>query len=190
MKDGRSFAFAGLWKRWGQGDELLESCTILTTEPNELCAPIHDRMPVILGDRDYEKWLDPSVVKPDEVKYMLDSYPADEMVTGPVSTHVNNVRDNDAECVTPIEAVARCGSQQSFLRPSQSPTTIRLSTMRTLQVGPGPARRSMLSGDFSFAAAVLRDYNAAAATATSSSFDPARLTCPSRVGFLIASHPD
>jgi putative SOS response-associated peptidase YedK len=104
MKDGRPFAFAGLWERWGQGDDLLESCTILTTDPNQVCAPIHDRMPVILDKADHDKWLDPSVVDPVAVKYMLDCYPADEMVAEPVSTRVNNVRKNDAECVTPIAA--------------------------------------------------------------------------------------
>jgi putative SOS response-associated peptidase YedK len=96
------FALAGLWDRWGQGDDQLESCTILTTDPNELCAPIHDRMPVILGEADYDKWLDPSVIDAGAVKYMLDCYPADEMVAESVSTHVNNVRNNDAECVAPL----------------------------------------------------------------------------------------
>jgi putative SOS response-associated peptidase YedK len=102
MKDGRTFVFAGLWERWGQGDDLLESCTILTTEPNDLCAPIHDRMPVILGAADYDKWLDSTLVDPAKVKYMLDSYPSDEMVAEPVTTHVNNVRNTDADCLAPL----------------------------------------------------------------------------------------
>lgn len=53
------FAFAGLWE-WCKGtDGPLESCTIVTTEPNELMRPPHNRMPVILPDDAYDQWLDP-----------------------------------------------------------------------------------------------------------------------------------
>jgi putative SOS response-associated peptidase YedK len=60
-------------------------------------------MPVILSEIDYDKWLDTSVIDPTAVKYMLDCYPADEMVAEPVSTHVNNVRNNDADCLNTLE---------------------------------------------------------------------------------------
>jgi putative SOS response-associated peptidase YedK len=62
VNDGELFAFAGLWDEWknAQG-ELVESCTILTTISNSLLADIHDRMPVILRQDDYELWLDPCV---------------------------------------------------------------------------------------------------------------------------------
>jgi putative SOS response-associated peptidase YedK len=53
--DDKPLAFAGLWETWND----IESCTIITTEANELMAPIHDRMPVVLGDNDYATWLDP-----------------------------------------------------------------------------------------------------------------------------------
>src|SRR5688500_7056468 len=95
MKDNRPFGFAGLWERWGE----LESCTILTTEPNELCAPVHNRMPVILGPADYDQWLDPNQANAAELLPLLDAYPASEMVAEPVSTHVNNVRNNDEGCI-------------------------------------------------------------------------------------------
>jgi putative SOS response-associated peptidase YedK len=95
MKDGRPFGFAGLWERWGE----LESCTILTTSPNDLCAPVHDRMPVILGPADYDRWLDPEVSDPAALAPLLDCYPADEMVAEPVSTHVNRVANNDEKCI-------------------------------------------------------------------------------------------
>jgi putative SOS response-associated peptidase YedK len=98
MKDNRPFGFAGLWERWGE----LESCTILTTEPNELCATVHDRMPVILGPADYDQWLDHSVTDAAKLQPLLDAYPASEMVAEPVSTHVNNVRNNDEACIAPV----------------------------------------------------------------------------------------
>jgi putative SOS response-associated peptidase YedK len=97
MKDGRPFGFAGLWDRWGE----LETCTILTTSPNELCAPLHDRMPVILGTSDYDRWLDPTQSDAAELQPLLDPYPADEMLAEPVSTHVNNVRNEDEACIAP-----------------------------------------------------------------------------------------
>jgi putative SOS response-associated peptidase YedK len=97
MKDARPFGFAGLWERWGE----LETCTILTTSPNELCAPLHDRMPVILGTSDYGRWLDPSQTDAAELQPLLAPYPADEMLAEPVSTRVNNVRNEDETCIAP-----------------------------------------------------------------------------------------
>src|SRR5438128_4435632 len=62
MKDREPFAFAGLWERWvGEEDEFIESCTILTTEPNDLLEPIHNRMAVILDQNDSELWIYPDV---------------------------------------------------------------------------------------------------------------------------------
>src|SRR6478752_3793860 len=88
-KEGRPFAFAGLWERWrGCGPERkspddskppLESCTIVTTEANELCRPIHERMPVILDPADYGLWLDPAVTDPQRLLPLLAAYPAEDM---------------------------------------------------------------------------------------------------------------
>ena len=62
MKDGGAFAFAGLWEHWEDKDGMvIESCTLLTTEPNVLLKPVHNRMPVILDQTDYEQWLDPDI---------------------------------------------------------------------------------------------------------------------------------
>ena len=69
----------------------------LTTSPNELCAFVHDRMLAILSPNDYDRWLDPSVTDVAEIQPLLDAYPADEMLATPVSTHVNNVRNNDGK---------------------------------------------------------------------------------------------
>jgi putative SOS response-associated peptidase YedK len=98
MKDNRPFGFAGLWERWGE----LESCTILTTCPNELCASVHDRMPVILSPNDYDQWLDPKVTDAPQLQLLLDPYPSDEMTADPISTHVNNVRNIDEKCIEPL----------------------------------------------------------------------------------------
>jgi len=60
MQDGQPFAFAELWEHWKEpASSVLDSCTHLTTEPNELVRPLHDRMPVILKPGHYDLWLDP-----------------------------------------------------------------------------------------------------------------------------------
>ncbi len=115
LKDGRPLAFAGLWERWGDGDEKLESCTILTTSANELCAPMHDRMPVILGPADYDRWLDAALVDPAELKYMLEPHPADEMIAEPVSPRVNSVANDDMGCIEAIEEKQPTNSAQQTL---------------------------------------------------------------------------
>jgi len=58
-RDGKPFAFAGLWERWDKGETPIESCTIITTDANDLVRPLHERMPVILHPQDFERWLDP-----------------------------------------------------------------------------------------------------------------------------------
>jgi len=100
MRDERPFGFAGLWERWkGEGGQSIDSCTILTTEANEVLRPVHDRMPVILHPDEYEMWLDTDVRKLDLIKEMLRPYPAREMIGYPVSTSVNSLRNHGAELV-------------------------------------------------------------------------------------------
>jgi putative SOS response-associated peptidase YedK len=66
MKDEDLFAFAGLWDSWRNPDnEVIESCTILTTTANEVLSLVHERMPVIIHESDYELWLDDDVRKQD-----------------------------------------------------------------------------------------------------------------------------
>lgn len=102
LQDGQPFAFAGLWERWkAPNGEAIESCTILTTEANELLRPIHDRMPVILDPNDYKLWLDP-VQKPEPLQQLLRPYRSEAMTTYPVSTQVNNPNNNSPECITEI----------------------------------------------------------------------------------------
>lgn len=101
MKDERLFAFAGLWERWGEGRDTVESCTILTTEANEVLAPVHDRMPVILRESDYGLWLDAGVTKADQLTPLLRPYPASEMTAHPVSTRVNDPRHDGEDLLAP-----------------------------------------------------------------------------------------
>src|SRR3989441_8768283 len=72
MKDSEPFAFAGLWEHWEKPDqEPIDSCVILTTEPNELLAQLHNRMPVILNAKDYDLWLDPYAQEVARLKPLL-----------------------------------------------------------------------------------------------------------------------
>jgi putative SOS response-associated peptidase YedK len=107
VDDGALFSFAGLWTAWHdrEHDEKIESCTIITTRANELVAPVHDRMPVIL-DRDAERaWFDPELSGHEAVTLLL-PYPAEHMSAFSVSSSLNSVR-NDNSALTagaqPIE---------------------------------------------------------------------------------------
>lgn len=103
MKDGRPFAFAGLWEHW-EGDEgVIDSCTLLTTKPNPLMAEVHDRMPVILPPESYDLWLDPTMQKAEQLEPLLTSYPQEEMEAYPVSRFVNKPGNDEPRC---IESVA------------------------------------------------------------------------------------
>ena len=98
-KSGRPFAFAGLWESWdGDGSEI-HSCTILTTDANDLVGEVHHRMPVILPPGDYELWLDPDVREPGELLPLLAPYPANDMEVYQVSRRVNRPSNNDPDCV-------------------------------------------------------------------------------------------
>ena len=102
MADGRPFGFAGLWSEWRSGDgSEVRSCTIVTTEPNELMASIHNRMPVILSPDAYAQWIDPAVRTPESLGAFIKPYPAEEMAAYPVSTLVNNPKNDRPECVVP-----------------------------------------------------------------------------------------
>jgi putative SOS response-associated peptidase YedK len=103
MAGGGLFAIAGLWEHWQSPDgSEIESCTLLTTGPNELLQPVHNRMPVILAEEDFDLWLDPGAQHPGEVQPLLRPYPADQMSFYPVSTHVNNPRNEDPQCIEPL----------------------------------------------------------------------------------------
>ena len=103
LQNGQPFAFAGLWERWRSPDgEEIQSCTILTTEANEILRPIHDRMPVILDSKDYDLWLDPEVQNTEPLQQLLRPYPAKAMTSYAVSTKVNNPANNTPECINSL----------------------------------------------------------------------------------------
>lgn len=102
-KDDRPFGFAGLWEHWeGEDGTIIASCTLLTTEPNELMRPIHNRMPVIVAKEDYPRWLDPSIQEAAPLAPLLSPWPADSMEAYPVSAYVNSPTHDDPQCVQPL----------------------------------------------------------------------------------------
>lgn len=86
------FGFAGLWEEWldKKSGESLETCTIITTEANDVLKPVHDRMPVILKAADYDEWLDTKEANTDKLQKLLAPYPPDEMSSHAVSRAVNS----------------------------------------------------------------------------------------------------
>ena len=102
MRDGKPFAFAGLWDEWRAADaSTIRTCTIITTAPNGLMAPIHDRMPVILQPQDYAEWLDEMPRSPDSLQHLITAFPAEKMDAYPVSALVNSPSNDRAELVQP-----------------------------------------------------------------------------------------
>lgn len=102
MANRQLFAFAGLWDRWEQEGQVVESYSVIVTEPNELMQAIHNRMPVIIPPGQYTRWLDPTLTDPKEVLPLLRPYPADKMSAYQVSTRVNNARFDDPALLAPI----------------------------------------------------------------------------------------
>ena len=102
LQNDRPFGLAGLWERWEKGGEPVESCTILTTDANELMQPIHERMPVILSPDQYDLWLDPRCQDTEKMANLLRPYSSKDLLAYPVSTLVNNWRHDEAKCVEAI----------------------------------------------------------------------------------------
>ena len=103
MRDGQAFAFAGLWEQWsGQDGSSIESCTLLTTEPNDLVRPVHNRMPVIVQSLDYELWLDRDIQDVARLDHILKPLPSQMLDAYPVSRHVNSPDNDDARCIEPL----------------------------------------------------------------------------------------
>ena len=105
MTDENAFAMAGLWERWtvgkAGGSLPIESCTIVTTKANSFTGDIHDRMPVILEPNEWWTWLDVSIQDRKKLETLLRPYPASGMRMVPVSTFVNNPRNEDPKCIEP-----------------------------------------------------------------------------------------
>ena len=103
MKDEHPFAFAGLFSVWkGEDGEERPSFTVITTEANAMMKKVHHRMPVILKPKDFDQWLDRDYKETGNLKKLLVPYPDKEMEAYPVSTTVNNSRNDVPECLVPL----------------------------------------------------------------------------------------
>jgi putative SOS response-associated peptidase YedK len=107
--DGGLFAFAGLWERWRnpQDGSILRSFTIVTGAPNELCQPIHDRMPVILPPTAWPLWLGEEDAGPKELFALLQPYPAELMRAYPIGSAVGNVKNDEPGLLDPLAEAAK-----------------------------------------------------------------------------------
>jgi len=106
VKDDPVFGFAGLYDVWrNPAGTTLKTYTIITTTPNELMAPIHNRMPVILRQDDEMRWLSRDVLPADEVKRILSPYPAEGMEAYPVSDRVNSPGADDEKVIEPVKGL-------------------------------------------------------------------------------------
>jgi putative SOS response-associated peptidase YedK len=102
--EGELFAFAGIWDRWKDPNgNWIKSCSILTTTPNAVTAPVHDRMPVILERDSHDLWLDPGMKNMGAASDLLKPYDALKMKCYPVSTRINHAANDDEECSKPVE---------------------------------------------------------------------------------------
>lgn len=103
--DKRPMAFAGLWEYWeGQEDgDIIESCTILTTEAAEPVAKLHDRMPVILESENFDLWLNPQERQIEHLRDLLQSAELGIITMYPVTRYVNKAGNEGARCIEPLE---------------------------------------------------------------------------------------
>ena len=101
MRNDEAFAFAGIWEVWKTPDgEDVKSFSIITTEPNELMKPLHNRMPVIIKQENEEKWLQEIDIS--EAQKMLEPYPFEDLEAYPISTLVNSPKNNSEEIIRPL----------------------------------------------------------------------------------------
>ena len=115
MKSAQPFAFAGLWETYRRADgDVLNTCAIITTEPNDLLKKIHYRMPAILEPKSYDEWLDPNSFRPGRLRGLLEPYPSEGMAAHPVSRTVNDFRHDSPECIAPLKSAGIAGRQESL----------------------------------------------------------------------------
>jgi putative SOS response-associated peptidase YedK len=108
-RDGRPLAVAGLWAAWRDRSNddpdapWLHTCTVITTSANETMSPVHDRMPVLIDEADWDRWLDPTNRDAEQLRMLLRPAANDVLTMHAVSTDVNNVRNKGSELVLPVE---------------------------------------------------------------------------------------
>lgn len=111
LKNEEIFGMAGLYDRWRSPDDSeIHSFTIITTEPNDLARPIHNRMPVILHREDEQRWLAPEPLESKDLEGLLKPYPADEMEAYRVSRDVNSPMVDEPELIEPVTDRRQKGS--------------------------------------------------------------------------------
>ena len=102
MIDDKTFALGGIWEYWAiEGQEPVLSCAIIVTDANEMMRKLHERMPLIIAREDWDRWLDPDLTDAAEIEQLLKPFPAEEMRAYPVSSRVNNVKNDDAGLIEP-----------------------------------------------------------------------------------------
>ncbi|HEU5282716.1 MAG TPA: SOS response-associated peptidase [Burkholderiales bacterium] len=102
MADGSLLALAGVWEYWArEGEQPLLSCAIVVTDANPLMAAIHERMPVIVAPPDSARWLDPALSDRAAIETMLSPFPAELMRAYPISTRVNDAKNDYPELIEP-----------------------------------------------------------------------------------------
>jgi len=103
LADRGLMALAGLWENWhSPAGEWIRTFAIITTTPNELCAELHNRMPVVLKPDVWSAWLGEQPATVGDLKAMLAPYPSDGVISWPVSTRVGNVKNKDPSLIEPI----------------------------------------------------------------------------------------
>jgi putative SOS response-associated peptidase YedK len=106
VNNGELFAFAGIWDGWKNPDgQWIKTCSILTTAPNAVTAAVHDRIPVILDPGSYDRWLDPEMQNIAAISELLKPHDGRLMRCYPVSSRLNHVTNDDADCSRPMEFV-------------------------------------------------------------------------------------
>jgi putative SOS response-associated peptidase YedK len=105
LADRGLMVLAGLWENWrSPAGEWIRSFAIITTKPNELCAELHNRMPVVLGPETWPVWLGEEPADPRQLKALLAPYPSEGMTCWPVSQRVGSVKNNDPSLIQPVAA--------------------------------------------------------------------------------------
>ncbi|TEU01220.1 MAG: SOS response-associated peptidase [Candidatus Stahlbacteria bacterium] len=108
LRSGRPFGFAGLYETWKSKDgQELTTCAIITTEPNELIRPVHNRMPAIIEKDKRKLWLDNAIQNPEDLLPLLKPYNVAEMEGYEVSRKVNSFKINSPECIKPVDSISK-----------------------------------------------------------------------------------
>lgn len=100
--DREPFAFAGLWERWEGGGQAVETFALLTTTPNALMAPIHNRMPVLVTEADFERWLEPTELAASERQRLIGPSDMEGFEAFPVARLVSNPRLEGPDLMTRV----------------------------------------------------------------------------------------